>query len=116
MTKDYSIAALLDYYGNMLTDKQNLCVDYYYNEDLTLSEISEHLNITRQGVRDNIKRAEAILFEAEDKLRLYEKDKAFLVEKQRILSDLDDILSKSNIIANSVTEKIVAIRNAVNLL
>ena len=64
---------LFDFYRNILTEKQIEVVDLYYNEDLSLAEISEHLNITRQGVRDNIKRAENILIDMEDKLHLVEK-------------------------------------------
>ena len=50
---------LLDYYGELLTEKQRECFDLHYNEDLSLSEIAEQLGISRQGVWDNIRRAEA---------------------------------------------------------
>ncbi len=70
MAKDYTIAYLLDLYGPALTEKQRNLVDYYYNEDLSLSEISENEGITRQGARDSIKRAENQLREWEDKLGL----------------------------------------------
>ena len=66
--KDYRISYLLDFYGNILTDKQKDAIDLYYNEDLSLAEIAEHFGITRQGVRDAIKRGEEILTEMEDKL------------------------------------------------
>ena len=68
--KNLEVAYLLDYYGGMLTDKQREVVDLYYNEDLSLAEISEHAGITRQGVRDSIKRAEHALGEMESKLGL----------------------------------------------
>ena len=70
MAKDYTIAYLLDLYGPALTEKQRNLVDYYYNDDLSLSEISENEGITRQGARDSIKRAENQLREWEDKLGL----------------------------------------------
>ncbi len=73
MSKNLDIIMLFDFYRNILTEKQIEVVDLYYNEDLSLAEISEHLNITRQGVRDNIKRAENILIDMEDKLHLVEK-------------------------------------------
>ncbi len=57
-TKDLEISVLLDYYGAMLTEKQREVADWYYNKDLSLAEIAEHTGITRQGVRDAIKRAE----------------------------------------------------------
>lgn len=66
--KDFRISYLLDFYGNILTEKQKDAIDLYYNEDLSLAEIAEHQYITRQGVRDAIKRGEEILFEMEEKL------------------------------------------------
>ncbi|MCL2813931.1 MAG: DNA-binding protein [Oscillospiraceae bacterium] len=71
--KNYKISYLLDFYGNILTDKQKDAIDLYYNEDLSLAEISEHVGITRQGVRDAIKRGEEILEEMEEKLGFAEK-------------------------------------------
>ena len=62
MAKDMNISLLFDFYGEILTEKQQDVIDYYYNDDLSLAEISEHLGITRQGVRDSIKRAEAARF------------------------------------------------------
>jgi len=70
MSKNLEISILLDYYDGMLTDKQREVVQWYYNEDLSLSEIAEHTGITRQGVRDSIKRAEAQLLECELKMGL----------------------------------------------
>ena len=58
MAKDLRISFLLDFYGDMLTDTQREVVDAYYNEDLSLAEIAQDRDITRQGVRDAIKRAE----------------------------------------------------------
>ena len=68
--KDLKIGFLLDFYGDVLSERRRTVLDYYYNDDLSLAEISEHLGITRQGVRDSIKRAEATLLEMEDKLGL----------------------------------------------
>lgn len=70
MAKDLTIVPLFDLYGGMLTEKQRDVMDLYYNEDLSLSEIAEHEGITRQGVRDSIKRAEAVLLELEEKLHI----------------------------------------------
>jgi len=72
LAKNLDVAVLLDFYGGMLTDKQRDVIDLYYNQDLSLSEIAEHEHITRQGVRDSIKRGEVFLFELEDKLRLFD--------------------------------------------
>lgn len=70
MSKNLEISVLLDYYGGMLTDKQRDVIDLYYNQDLSLAEIAEHEKISRQGVRDNIKRGEAYLTELEGNLHL----------------------------------------------
>lgn len=63
-------AMLLDFYGELLTDKQRECFDLHYNEDLSLSEIAEQSGISRQGVWDNIRRAQAALDEMEEKTGL----------------------------------------------
>ena len=47
MAKDMNISLLFDFYGEILTEKQQDVIDYYYNDDLSLAEISEHLGITR---------------------------------------------------------------------
>ena len=70
MSKNLEISVLLDYYGGMLTDKQRDVIDLYYNQDLSLAEIAEHEKISRQGVRDNIKRGEAYLTELEENLHM----------------------------------------------
>ncbi|MBQ3049742.1 MAG: DNA-binding protein [Oscillospiraceae bacterium] len=71
--KNLKLCLLYDFYGNMLTEKQQECFELYYSEDLSLAEIAEHTGITRQGVRDSIKHAEAALLEMEEKLRITEK-------------------------------------------
>ena len=59
---------LLDYYGELLTEKQRTCFDLYYNQDLSLGEIAEEAGISRQGVHDSLVRAEATLLDLEQKL------------------------------------------------
>jgi hypothetical protein len=68
LAKNYEMAVLIDFYGEMLTEKQRSFLEYYYNDDLSLSEIAENEGITRQGVRDAIKRAEAQMLEMESRL------------------------------------------------
>ena len=74
MGKNLEISLLLDFYGDMLTEKQRDMVDYYYNDDLSLSEIAENEGITRQGVRDSIKRAEAQMLEMVKRIGLNYED------------------------------------------
>ena len=66
----YRMTMLFDFYGDVLTERQKEFYDLYYNEDLSLGEIAENYGITRQGVRDVIVRAEAILTDLEDKTGL----------------------------------------------
>lgn len=73
MAKDLYVSALLDVYGEFLSEKQKKLTEYYYNDDLSLAEISENEGITRQGVRDQIKRAEARLTALEEKCRYSER-------------------------------------------
>ncbi|MCQ2478212.1 MAG: hypothetical protein MJ091_03195 [Clostridia bacterium] len=65
MEKNLYIGALLEVYGQFLSEKQRELTYHYYNDDLSLSEIAENEGITRQGVRDIIKRAETTLFDME---------------------------------------------------
>ena len=71
--KKLYISALLDVYGEFLSEKQRSITEHYYNEDLSLSEIAENEGITRQGVNDLIKRAEAQLLYFEEKCKYCEK-------------------------------------------
>lgn len=83
----YFQSMLLDFYGELLTEKQRECYDLHYNEDLSLAEIAEQSGISRQGVWDNIRRAEAALKNYEDKTGLvrkfYDSSKALAALKQK---------------------------------
>lgn len=68
MAKDLNITILLDVYGQLLTEKQRFAIDMYYNEDLSLAEIADEIDISRQGVRDSIKQGEKHLLEYEQQL------------------------------------------------
>lgn len=61
---------LLDFYGNLLTDKMRDCLELYLNDDLTLAEIADDAGISRQGAHDTVKRAIAQLRSYEEKLGL----------------------------------------------
>lgn len=75
MEKNVEISLLFDFYGQLLTKQQQQAVSLYYNDDLSLSEIASQLNITRQGVRDSIKRSESQLYTYEEKLGLFKRFK-----------------------------------------
>lgn len=81
MEKRFEISFLLDFYGSLLTEKQRNTVKLYHNADLSLSEIAESEGITRQGVRDAVKRSEDLMIDMENKLHLAEK---FLYTQKRL--------------------------------
>ena len=71
--KDLGISEYLDIYGNILDEKQLQIIDMYYNEDLSLSEIADVIDISRQGVRESIKQGEKHLTNYEEKLGIVER-------------------------------------------
>ena len=83
----YRMTMLFDFYGDVLTDRQKEFYDLYYNEDLSLGEIAENYGITRQGVRDVIVRAEAILTELEDKTRLIKRFNTMRAQLEQLHQD-----------------------------
>ena len=91
MSKDLSISVLMDFYGDLLTQKQRDTLDLYYNKDFSLAEIAQDLDISRQGVRDFIKKGENQLIEYETKLKLVEKYNTI----SKKLSELEIIAAKS---------------------
>ena len=84
--KDLKIGYLLDFYGNLLSDKKRTALDRYYNDDLSLAEIAEELGISRQGVRELVKHAEEELLFYEENLRLAEKFRKTKEETERLLT------------------------------
>jgi predicted DNA-binding protein YlxM (UPF0122 family) len=96
MDRNVEISMLLEVYGKILTEKQYSVLDNYYNSDLSLSEIAENNGITRQAVRDNIKKGECKLFEFEEKLGIMKK---MLENEQKIaraIAELTKITNDSN--------------------
>ena len=80
--KNLNIGLLLDFYGDVLTERRRDALDFYYNNDMSLSEIAEEMSITRQGARDLIKKAG-------DELLLFE-EKLGMAQKFRSLCDCAD--------------------------
>ena len=91
----YRMAMLFDFYGDVLTDRQKEFYDLYYNEDLSLGEIAENYNISRQGVRDVIVRAEATLTELEDKTGLIKRFHSMRKQLQEVEAAAEDILVRN---------------------
>lgn len=96
MEKKVEVSMLCDLYGKLLTEKQFEFINDYYNNDLGLSEIAENNNITRQAVRDIIKKGERKLFEYEEKLLFMKKTLTQEQKIQAILSELTKIQVSSS--------------------
>lgn len=114
MSKNLDITLLLDFYGDMLTDKQRSFISYYYNEDLSLSEIAADEGITRQGVRDAIKRAETQLVAMEERLGLVARFENMKIGLSEIIEYAEEIAiyNRKNSLSmevNDSTAKIKAI-------
>ncbi len=104
MEKKVEISMLCEMYGKLLTEKQYIFIEDYYNNDLSLSEIAENENITRQAVRDIIKKAENKLMEMEDKLGLMKKQTWQKKQIEIILNDLKLLQGKNT---DKETEKVI---------
>ena len=91
MEKNVQVSMLLQIYGKLLTQVQYEFLDDYYNSDLSLSEIAENRNITRQAARDNIKKGENKLFEYEEKLGMMQKTMKQEKKISEILSEITKI-------------------------
>ena len=84
MAKNLEISNLLDFYGDVLTEKQRDVLEQYYNDDLSLAEIAENFGITRQGARDAIKHGETALLELEQKV-------GFAARYRRVQQTLEEL-------------------------
>jgi predicted DNA-binding protein YlxM (UPF0122 family) len=91
MNDRFTISLLLDYYGPLLTDKQNDIMDLYINNDLSLKEISEITKTTRQAIYDIIKRCDKQLTMYEEKLACMGKDTIRNNDIKSLLYKIDNI-------------------------
>ncbi len=88
--KNLAISDLLDTYSAVLSDRHRELLDYYYNQDLSLAEIAELVGISRQGVRDGIKKAEEELFFLEERLHLHQRANSLREAAERLLANADE--------------------------
>lgn len=90
MEKNVEISVLCQLYGKVLTEKQYEVLNDYYNNDLSLSEIAENNNITRQAVRDIIKKSESKLYELEENILLMKKT----LNEEKIINKIKEQLNE----------------------
>ena len=102
---------LFDYYGDLLTDRQKQCFDLRYNQDLSLSEIAQELQVSRQGVYDNLSRAEALLRNMEEKTGCVRRDLDLRSAENIILEEASSLLShRDNQVSGSARRIIAAVQ------
>ena len=83
--KNLEIGYLLDFYGDVLSERKRTVLDYYYNDDLSLAEIAEEIGISRQGVRELIKKAGEELMFYEEKLGLAKRFQLMEAQTEQLL-------------------------------
>lgn len=102
---------LLDFYGKLLSEKQYRAMEMYYEYDYSLNEIAEDLNISKQAVSDNLKRAEANLRDYDSKLNLIESYKKRKNIKEELKNLIECFEKNSKDYDNNTLEKIKTIVN-----
>lgn len=95
----YEVSLLLDFYGQLLTDRQYEIMDLHYNDDFSLGEIAENLSISRQGVHDSIKKSMDSLSRFEQKLGLVKR----FLEHKKTLEGISNKIDSINL--NLLDEK-----------
>lgn len=109
-----TISILLEIYGKLLTQKQYDLLNDYYNNDLSLAEIAENESITRQAVRDNLKKGERKLFNFEEKLGIMKKNKMQEEQIAVILSEINSLTENST--DNEIANVLEDVKNKLNCL
>ncbi len=104
LEKHLKYGKLYDYYGEILKEKHNKVIKQYYLQDLSLKEISENLDITRQGVYDLLKRAEKNLDEIDNKLNIIEKQEKYKNDMILIIENMREEITNNN--TKKINEKI----------
>ncbi len=107
--KNLEINYLLDFYGEVLSERKRTVLEMYYNEDLSLAEIASDIGISRQGVRDMIKKSEDELLYLEEKLGLLKKFRSLQKKADELLKDIE-LSDASAEIKNKVSEFAESVR------
>ncbi len=108
--KNLEMSLLLDFYGETLSERKLTIMSLYYNEDYSLAEIADEIGISRQGVRELIKKSEVELSELEEKLGLAARFETLRslaedVEKQIMSEDISPSLKESILKLTEIAKK-----------
>ena len=104
---------LFDYYGELLTERQRMCFDLRHNQDLSLAEIAQELNVSRQGVHDNLSRAEALLMNMEEKTGCVRRDLQCRKAASEIIALAKALAENEDKTVSNMAQQILAV--AINL-
>ena len=99
---------LFDYYGELLTDRQRMCFDLRHNQDLSLAEIAQELNVSRQGVHDNLSRAEALLMNMEEKTGCVRRDLQCRKAAREIIAAAEKLAKHEDQIVSKLADQILS--------
>ena len=102
------IVLLYDYYGDLLTQRQKECFELRYYQDLSLGEIGEELGISRQGVHDNLTRAEALLRHMEAKTGCVSRDQNCRKAAKSILTAARELRQNSDETVSALAQTILS--------
>ena len=102
---------LFDYYGELLTERQRMCFDLRHNQDLSLAEIAQELNVSRQGVHDNLSRAEALLMNMEEKTGCVSRDLACRRAARQIILSARKLAGHADQEVSALAQQILAAAN-----
>ena len=106
------VILLKDFYGPLLTEKQQYMLGLHFENDLSFSEIADELSISRQAVYDLVRRADALLEQYEDKLGLVQK----FQDNNRRLAEVRDLLEGGESDPAKVREAVAMVRELTSLL
>ncbi|MGG0643628.1 putative DNA-binding protein [Sporosarcina gallistercoris] len=98
LEKTTRVNFLFDFYQSLLTDKQRIYMQLYYLDDLSLGEIAEEYDVSRQAVYDNVRRTEAMLEDYEAKLSLFHK----FQERSELIEQIEQRLSTEKALTDEV--------------
>ena len=105
----FEMTLLYDYYGRMLTDKQQEYIDMRYNQDLSLGEIAQDLGVSRQAVCDNLSRTEALLRRMEENIGCVKRDMLVRKAAREILEAAAVLDASSDPAVSALARRIIAV-------
>ena len=103
---------LYDYYGALLTQRQQICFEMRYHQDLSLGEIGDELGISRQGVHDNLSRTEAMLRKMEEKTGCVRRDRSCRKAAKEILQSAQVLAGHTDQNVSALAKEILSVVEA----